>query len=200
MSDHFEGIRQYFQTAKTYNELPGALHKAKLSDEDFARLDDERVAFHDNEENQFMSLFRHIRCAFAHGRVGMKKTDQRIIYLMENGSIYRWGFKVNARMVLKKSTLLSWVQIIREGPKEEENDYYEEVLELFKENPKRTIKSICAELAETRYAVERAIRYWKKRKILSFDGRGRHGRWVIDYALLQSYQARNRTPKQSFLV
>ena len=84
----------------------------------------ERVAFYDSENNQFMSLFKHIRCAFAHGRVGVKKTDQESMYLMEDGWPYKGRLKVSARMVLKKSTLLNWIKIIQDGPQEEENSYY----------------------------------------------------------------------------
>lgn len=189
MADHFEGKKHFFQAAASYVELADALRKADLGSEDFQKLNEERVAFLNSEKNQFISLFKHIRCAFAHGRVGVKKTEQGSMYLLEDGCPEQGRLKVSARMVLRPSTLLNWIKIIREGPQEEENSYYDEILAMFEENSKRTVKSIRTELGETAGVVNRAINHWKKSRILSFEGQGRHGRWVIDYGRLQAYRA-----------
>lgn len=106
---------------------------------------------------------------------------------MEDGWTYKGRLKVSARMVLKESTLLNWIRIIQGGPQEEENSYFDEILALFEENSKRTVKSIQAELGETQYVVNRAINHWKESCILSFEGRGRHGRPVN--GRLQAYRA-----------
>ncbi|NLW54776.1 MAG: hypothetical protein GXY99_07865, partial [Clostridiaceae bacterium] len=66
-------------------------------------------------------------------------------------------------------TLLNWIKIIREGPQEEENSYYDEILAMFEENSKRTVKSIRTELGETEGVVNRALNHWKKSRILSFE-------------------------------
>lgn len=61
-----------------------------------------------------MSVFYHIRNAFAHGRFDFRILNNEKYYIMEDA--YK-DLKVSARMILKKQTLLNWIDIIEGGEK-----------------------------------------------------------------------------------
>lgn len=65
------------------------------------------------ETSQRMDLFHHIRNAFAHGRFAVKKVNKEYyIYFEDVTNISGYsGLFVNARMCLKKSTLIEWLNI-----------------------------------------------------------------------------------------
>ena len=65
----------------------------------------------------------------AHGRIAMfeEQGTEDIVFVMENGIDSGADFQVKARMVLRKSTLLKWIDIITKGPQEPEKTYYKEV-------------------------------------------------------------------------
>ena len=84
-----------------------------------SNLERERICFYNNQKNQFMSVFYHIRNAFAHGRLNIFDVNGDCTFVLEdvnsrmknsNGDI-----AVSARMILKKQTLLSWIDIIENG-------------------------------------------------------------------------------------
>ena len=62
----------------------------------------------------------------AHGRIAMfeEQGTEDIVFVMENGIDSGADFQVKARMVLRKSTLLKWIDIITKGPQEPEKTYY----------------------------------------------------------------------------
>ena len=71
---------------------------------------------------EFIDIFFYIRCAFAHGRFQIYNVKDDPIYVMEaakkkdekeKGKAPQWY--INARMILKESTLLKWADIIDEG-------------------------------------------------------------------------------------
>jgi hypothetical protein len=64
-----------------------------------------------------MAVFYHIRNALAHGRLAMYKYGKDIIFVLEDGIKSGDRFQVRSRMVLKKSTLLKWIDILESGPK-----------------------------------------------------------------------------------
>lgn len=97
-------------SAKSYATLDEALKKADLLDNFPSNLKCERIGVYDNKSNQFISVFYHIRNAFAHGRFCIKENT----FVFED----KYGTKVSARMILKKKTLLKWIEIIEGGEKE----------------------------------------------------------------------------------
>lgn len=64
-----------------------------------------------------MSICYHIRNAFAHGRLAMYdyKNCEDIVFVLEDGVKKNGEFQVRSRMVLKKSTLIKWMQILKSG-------------------------------------------------------------------------------------
>ncbi len=104
-------------SSKGYNEMETALEKADLKESfpsDFSR---ERICAVDNQKNQFMSVFYHIRNAFAHGRLNMVDVDGDCVFILEDVQPNKKEekLKVSARMIIKKSTLLRWIDIIEGG-------------------------------------------------------------------------------------
>lgn len=107
-------------SAKGYDEMDVALEKADLKDtfpSDFSR---ERICIYDNQRNQFLSVFYHIRNAFAHCRLNMIDVDGECVFVLEDVQLNKNcdQLKVSARMILRKSTLLRWIDLIENGERE----------------------------------------------------------------------------------
>ena len=119
-----------FSTQK-YDNMEDTLARANLKD-GFPSVDTqtERICIFDRERNQFMSVFYHLRDSFAHGRFNIVDDNNDWIFLLEDVVPNQKSnmAKVSARMIIKKSTLLAWIDCISNGqkiyvkePKENEN-------------------------------------------------------------------------------
>lgn len=114
VSSNFELI----YSATGNNDMSQACQKANLLENFPINLDEECAAISFSDQNQFLSLFRHIRNAFSHGRINMHETnDGDLMFIFEDvgRKVFR-GIPVSARMLLRKSTLLKWIDIIEAGP------------------------------------------------------------------------------------
>ena len=104
-----------FSVAKNISDMKTACQsigmKKKFHDE---RQKEKIVIYKPNRYNEFMAIFYHIRNALAHGRLAMyplgDETD--IVFALEDGIKRNGEFQVRSRMILKKSTLLKWIDII----------------------------------------------------------------------------------------
>lgn len=125
--------RQLRQAASEYEVIysaqwPGkmeeALEKAGLKENFPSDISHEKICIHNKQKNQFMSVFYHIRNAFAHGRVRIVDIDGECVFVLEDvlPSASSDKLKVTARMILYKSTLLKWIDIIEAGEKEYQKD------------------------------------------------------------------------------
>jgi len=103
--------KQILFSANNADEMDEKLKSADLLDNFPSNLDYERVAFVNSKENQFMSVFAHIRNSLAHGRLNMREIPETndFFFIMED--VNRAG-SVTSRMILKKSTLLKWIDLI----------------------------------------------------------------------------------------
>lgn len=104
-------------SADTYDNLESALEQSNLLDDFPNQLTIERLAFHDSEKNQFMSVFKHIRNSFSHGRLNIFNVDGECVFAFEDvvPKNNTNQLKISARMIIKKSTLLNWIDIIEGG-------------------------------------------------------------------------------------
>lgn len=104
-------------SAKGYDEMDVALGKANLKDGFPSDLSRERICIYDNQKNQFLSVFYHIRNAFAHCRLNMIEVDGECVFVLEDVQPKKNTdqLKVSARMILRKSTLLRWIELIENG-------------------------------------------------------------------------------------
>lgn len=105
-------------SAKTYEDMDRALKEADLYDDFPNDLRNERICFYNNCNNQFMSVFYHLRNAFAHCRLNMIDVDGECTFVLEDMVKTKKGLKVSARMILRKATLLNWIDIIEQSEKE----------------------------------------------------------------------------------
>lgn len=107
-------------SAQSYENMTEALEKSNLADNFPSDFSTERICIHNSQNNQFLSVFYHIRNSLAHGRLNMVNYNKECIFVLEDGSIERKSgqFKVSARMILRKRTLLNWIEIIENGEKE----------------------------------------------------------------------------------
>jgi hypothetical protein len=67
----FTDRRNYFRCAEKISSLLEDFRKTDLGDNFYLHRAVERVAFTKVESSEYMSLFYHIRCALAHGRIAM---------------------------------------------------------------------------------------------------------------------------------
>lgn len=105
---------------RPYKDAEKAFDEVKLKDNFPSDLSDERICIYDNEYNQWLSIFYHIRNSLAHGRLNMIDLAGECVFVLEDISTKkekgkRDQRKVSARMILRKSTLLKWISIIEGG-------------------------------------------------------------------------------------
>lgn len=74
----------------------------------------ETVCFLYSKKDILMQFFSHVRNCFAHNRFAIKPHKDDWLFILEDVSRDK---KVSARMILKKSTLLRWIEIIEGGEK-----------------------------------------------------------------------------------
>lgn len=101
-----------------YNKIDNTLNEANLLETFPSNIEKERICIYDCKKNQFMSVFYHIRNAFAHGRFDFRTLNDEEYYILEDVQKDKGGLKVSARIILKKRTLLNWIDIIEGGEKE----------------------------------------------------------------------------------
>ena len=108
--------------ADNYENILEQLEKADLKDNFPSNLSRERIVMHDNKDNHYMSIFYHIRNSLAHGRINIVDVDGECIFILEDVNERRKNNKgevaVSARMIIKRDTLLKWIDIIEMGEKE----------------------------------------------------------------------------------
>ena len=107
-------------SACRYDKMDTELEKANLKDNFPSDLSHERICFVNNKSNQFLSVFYHIRNAFAHCRLSIIEVDGECVFVFEDVQFNRNAdkLKVSARMILRKSTLLNWIDLIESGERE----------------------------------------------------------------------------------
>ncbi len=111
-----------FVSVKTIDKMKEACRNVRLTERFYKNRQEERIAIYKpSRYNEFMAICYHIRNAFAHGRLAMYsiKNSSDVMFVLEDGLNYNGGFQVRSRMVLKKSTLLKWIDIIEKGKLED---------------------------------------------------------------------------------
>ena len=97
------------------NEMKNACEQAHMKKGFHKNLDTQKIVAYKGKYNEFLCVFYHIRNAFAHGRLAMYERKGDIVFALEDG-VKRYGqFEVRSRMILKKSTLKSWMDVIKSG-------------------------------------------------------------------------------------
>lgn len=103
-----------FISAKSIDEVKKACEIGKMKKDFHKNREVERVVFYKPKRyNEFIALCYHIRNALAHGRLAMYPSSSKdIVFALEDGVKKNGEFQVRSRMILKKSTLLRWIDII----------------------------------------------------------------------------------------
>lgn len=111
--------KKTFIVTKKLDDMKNACSKANLPKGFYKKKEPERIVIYQpSRYSQFMAVFYHIRNALAHGRLAMYPINdsEDIFFALEDGRDYKGDFQVRSRMLLKKSTLLRWIDIIEAGP------------------------------------------------------------------------------------
>lgn len=132
-------------------------------------------------QNEYMSLFYHIRNSLAHGRLTMYANKNKdITFIMEDGKQIGKKednmFEVNARIVINKSSLLKIIEILKNLPKVK--DYSEDFLLVIKDN-KCTKTQIMNELEIDEIIYKDTINKLKCEHKIEF----KHNKWCIQNSM-----------------
>lgn len=115
--------KNYFSVKKT-EEIREMFNKSGLSSNFHRQRTEEKIAtYQPVGYNNVTGILYHIRNSLAHGRFTIypaQKPDNpdEIYFVMEDGVKKGDKFFVRARMVLKRKTLLDWIDIIEHKAKE----------------------------------------------------------------------------------
>lgn len=101
-----------FLFAETWKEMKAVLAEADLTDNFYSDIKNERGGFYKRRGSQPDCIFYHLRNCLAHGRFCIREKDGDWTFIFED---VEKNSKVSARMILKKSTLLRWIEIIEGG-------------------------------------------------------------------------------------
>ena len=106
-------------SARNYKSMKEELQKADLQDFPPKSISAEKICIYINRSNQLMSIFSHIRNSFAHGRFNITDFNGEQFYIFEDVAEQKNPHitKISARLILRTSTLLKWIQIIEGGRK-----------------------------------------------------------------------------------
>ena len=110
-----------FTFGEKWEEMKDVLRETKFDKNFPSDIENERGGLYKkSKQNQLECIFYHIRNCFAHGRFDIIENANDWIFVFEDCSTNN---RVSARMILKKSTLLKWIEIIEGGEKslEEQN-------------------------------------------------------------------------------
>ncbi len=104
---------------KKYESIKEELQKADLQFFPPKSISADKICIYINRSNQLMSIFSHIRNSFAHGRFNIVDFNGEQFYIFEDVAEQKNPHitKISARMILRTSTLLKWIQIIEGGRK-----------------------------------------------------------------------------------
>lgn len=105
-----------FFVAKKTDEMKKTCEKAKTKKNFHSNRKKEKIVIYKSKPNEFLSICNHIRNSLAHGRFnifdGINEDD---IYVFEDGIKRNGKIQVRSRIILKKSTLLKWIEILEKG-------------------------------------------------------------------------------------
>lgn len=100
-------------------DMKSVFEKAKMKKGFHKNREIEKMSFYKTSKypSEMMSIFQHIRNSLAHGRLAMYECcKDDIMFVLEDGVPKSTHFQVRSRMIIKKSTLLKWIDIITAGP------------------------------------------------------------------------------------
>ncbi len=101
------------------DEMSEVCQRQHLGEDFYQYRDQERIVVYVNSRaNLVMSIFKHIRNALAHGRFVLYPSGEDYIFVLESVDHARGDLVVKARMVLRASTLINWMNIITKGPQD----------------------------------------------------------------------------------
>ncbi len=105
--------------AERLEDMSDACNHAHMGDDFYLYRDQERIAIYVNSStNIVLSIFKHIRNALAHGRFVMYSSGDDMMIALESVDNHNKALVLKARMVLRASTLINWMNIITRGPQE----------------------------------------------------------------------------------
>ncbi len=107
--------KEQIAIVKTGIEFRNKLNQLNMN-KGFHKYNDEYIVLWQHYNlNQIESIFYHIRNSLAHGRFQIYKRNNGIVYCFESGikNNAKEMLELKARIILKESTLLEWIEIIK---------------------------------------------------------------------------------------
>lgn len=173
--------KRLLKMADSKEKMMEDVYSLDLNDNYYMHLDQQRMLYsivrNAGCENEYMSLFYHIRNALAHGRFAMYPSKNNdITFVMEDGKqIGREmddHFEVSARIVIRKSSLLKIIALLNTPPIE--NDYSEDIMEAIAKGFQSKAQ-IIKELQIDEYTYNKYIKKLSINKYITYQ----HNLWTI---------------------
>ena len=104
--------KESFRFTSAQKDFKALWEDTEKSENFYDEFGEEFAVFsHAGESNPHLDMLHHIRNSLAHGRFTAKKHNKEFYMFMEDVKEVNKQFTVNARIVLKKKTLLNWIDI-----------------------------------------------------------------------------------------
>lgn len=101
-----------FRFTSAHKDFKTLWIETEKPDNFYDEISEEFAVFsHAGESNPHLDMLHHIRNSLAHGRFTVKKHNKEFYIFMEDVREVYNQLAVNARIVLKKKTLLNWIDI-----------------------------------------------------------------------------------------
>ena len=107
--------------AKNYSDLTDGINNLNIGKDFYKQREEKILVYCKNNLTQIENIFYHLRNAFAHGRFNIYEHKKQRYYVFEAAQVNlsKETAKLQARIILKETTLLNWIKIINNPPQEE---------------------------------------------------------------------------------
>ena len=113
MKDAFYNL-DYLQLNANVDDMIDELKNANMGSDFPIDINSERICINDCAGNQYLSILRHIRNCFCHGRFQIiQRKRHPDVFVFEDVNSNK---NVNGRMIITRKTLVAWMEIIKGGP------------------------------------------------------------------------------------
>ena len=164
-----------FFSCEKREETKELFEKAKMRGDFHSQYKENRIAILENG-GAVRSVFKAIRNSIAHCRFKLIEIEDDLLFVMENGIVQSNKIEIKARLVIKKSTLIKWIQVVREEAsvfveqeRQREEKIQNEILNYIFKEEQSTIEMITSELGYKKGTITRNIGALKEKGKIQYS-------------------------------
>ena len=157
--------------------------RAKMGVDFHSQYKENRIAILENG-GAVRSVFKAIRNSIAHCRFKLIEIEDDLLFVMENGIVQSNKIEIKARLVIKKSTFIKWIQVVREEAsvfveqeRQREEKIQNEILNYISKAERSTTNIIIKELGYKKNTISRNIGALREKGKIQYSRT--KGTWVL---------------------